>query len=311
MRGEVSAGLAANLELAMVKETLQAGERYLREAGVGSARLDAELLLGKVLGAGREKLYLDFDRTLQAVEERRFRELLLRRGRREPLAYILGEKEFWSLDFIVTPDVLVPRPETERLVEAALGLVNHRPKGTAMRVLDLGTGSGAIAVSLAKERSDLELWATDLSIQALEVARVNALLHDASQRIRFRAGDLFGPVEELRDWFHVLVSNPPYVTQSEIDNLPPEVREWEPRLALCGGSDGLDFYRRVIQEGPLYLVRDGFMALEISADMAKAVSGLFAAAGCYSTPSVYQDLAGRDRVVVAQLNRASMNPVSN
>ena len=311
MRGEVSAGLAVNLEPAMVKETLQAGERYLREAGVGSARLDAELLLGKVLGAGKEKLYLDFDRTLQPMEERRFRELLLRRGRREPLAYILGEKEFWSLDFIVTPDVLVPRPETERLVEATLDIISNWRQGAAMRVLDLGTGSGAIAVSLAKERSDLELWATDISIQALEIARVNALLHDASRRIRFRAGDLFGPVEELTRWFQVLVSNPPYVTQSEMDNLPPEVREWEPRLALCGGSDGLDFYRRIIQEGPLYLAEEGFVALEIGAGMAEAVYRLFVAAGCYSTPSVYQDLAGRDRVVVAQLNRESINPVSN
>jgi release factor glutamine methyltransferase len=201
----------------------------------------------------------------------------------------------------VTPDVLVPRPETECLVEAALGVMNDRHRGPAMRVLDLGTGSGAIAVSLARERGDLELWATEISPAALEVARLNALRHGVCERISFLAGDLFGPVQELRKWFHLLISNPPYLTRSEMDDLPPEVGEWEPRMALCGGSDGLDFYRRIIQEGPLYLAGKGIMALEIGADMAEAVSGLFAAAGRFSAPGVYQDLAGRDRVVVAQL----------
>lgn len=299
MRGEVSVGL----EPATVKEALQAGEHYLTRAGVESSRLDAELLLGKVLGGGKEKLYLAFDQQLRDPEHRQFEELLLRRGRREPLAYILGKKEFWSLDFVVAPDVLVPRPETEGLVEVALEAVNHWPKGSTKRVLDLGTGSGAIAVTLAKERSDLEIWATDLSTQVLEVAGLNALVHDVHRRIRFLAGDLFGPVEELKSWFHLIVSNPPYVIQSEMDRLPPEVREWEPRLALYGGSDGLDFYRRIIRDGPLYLTNQGFVALEIGAGMAESVSRLFATAGCYSAPSIYQDLAGRDRVVVAQLKR--------
>lgn len=311
MRCELTAGFPPSPAPATVRGTLQAGERYLGETGVESARLDTELLLGKVLETGREKLYLDFDRTLRPVEERRFRELLLRRGRREPLAYILGEKEFWSLDFIVTADVLVPRPETELLVETALRLLNHGPKEGATKVLDLGTGSGAVAVSLAKERGDWALWATDLSVRALEVARLNAWRHGVSPRIRFAAGDLFAAVEESKERFYLLVCNPPYVAQREMDDLSPEVRDWEPRLALCGGFDGLDFYRRIIREGPRYLAPEGFVALEIGAGMAEAVAGLFAAAGCYSSPDVYQDLAGRDRVIAARLDRTAINPVSN
>jgi release factor glutamine methyltransferase len=168
-------------------------------------------------------------------------------------------------------------------------------------VLDLGTGSGAIAVTLAKEGSDLELWATDLSARALDVARLNALVHDVGQRVRFLLGDLFRPVEALKNGFHLIVSNPPYVTESEMDQLAPEVREWEPRSARCGGADGLDFYRRIIRDAPAYLIHEGFVALEIGAGMAESVGRLFATAGCYSPPRVCQDFADRDRVIVAQL----------
>lgn len=302
MIGAVSGGSAASLSGATVREAWCDGERYLREAGVDSARLDAELVLGEVLRERRERLYLDFDRRLSAADARRFGEMLRRRSGREPLAYILGEKEFWSLDFIVSPAVLVPRPETECLVEAALGLICRAPGQPKTRVLDLGTGSGAIVVSLARERRDLELYATDLSVSALPVARLNARRHGVDHRIRFLVGDLFEPLRESRKEFHLLVSNPPYVSRREMADLSPDVREWEPWLALCGGDDGLDFHRRIIQEAPLHLVEEGFVALEIGAGMAEAVLRLFAAAGCYAKPVVYQDLAGRNRVVTAQLS---------
>jgi release factor glutamine methyltransferase len=302
MSGEMMERLAADPEAVTVGQALRIGQEYLEEAGVASARLDAELLLGKVLAAPREKLYLRLHGRMAADEPRELGELLLRRGRREPLAYILGEKEFWSLRFRVTRDVLVPRPETELLVETALGIIDQRLAGSETTVLDLATGSGAIAVSLAKEKKDIEVWATDISPAALEVARLNAALHNVQQRISFLAGDLFGPVEELRNRFHLVVSNPPYVTESELEGLAPEIRDWEPRLALYGGLDGLDFYRRIAREAPFYLADGGFVVVEIGDGMAGAVRSLFTAAGPYSTLRLCRDLAGRDRVIVAQIS---------
>jgi release factor glutamine methyltransferase len=299
----VVAGRGESLTATTVREALQAGERVLRRAGVESARLDAELLLGNALAAERKELYLRLDRPLDEDARRRFEDLLLRRGRREPLAYILGEKEFWSLDFVVTPDVLVPRPETELLVETGLNILARRRAGA--RVLELGTGSGAVAVSLAKERSDLAIHATDLSPAALKIARLNAKRHGVAPRIEFLAGDLFEPVGGAKAGFELVVFNPPYIAAREMDHLPPEVREWEPKLALFGGVDGLDFYRRIVREAPLHLAEDGVVALEIGAGMAQAVAAVFADAGRYKTLAVHRDLAGRDRVVTAQLRSRS------
>lgn len=297
------AGRGESLTVTTVREALQAGERVLRRAGVESARLDAELLLGNALAAERKELYLKPDRPLDEDARRRFEDLLLRRGGREPLAYILGEKEFWSLDFVVTPDVLVPRPETELLVETGLNILARRRAGA--RVLELGTGSGAVAVSLAKERSDLAIHATDLSPAALKIARLNATRHGVAPRIGFLAGDLFEPVRGAKAGFELVVFNPPYIAAHEMDHLPPEVREWEPKPALFGGVDGLDFYRRIVREAPLHLVEEGVVALEIGAGMAQAVAAVFADAGRYKTSVVHRDLAGRDRVVTAQLRSPS------
>lgn len=300
MSGEFQIERTCNPRPVTVRQALQEGTGFLCRMGVESARLDAELLLGKVVGAGREALYLDYEMPLKARQKSLFQRALQRRAQREPISYITGQREFWSLDFLVTPDVLVPRPETEHLVEVALELLGQLDKNFPFRILDLGTGSGAIAVSLAKERSDLEIWATDFSSGALEIARANADQHGVREKVHFLQGDTFKPVEGRRGFFHMVVSNPPYVRRGEIQDLPPEVRDWEPKLALDGGLDGLDLYRRIIQGGQLYLADRGFMVLEIGADMGDEVSRLFAIMDCYSEGAVYQDYAGRDRVVVAR-----------
>ena len=283
-----------------IRQALQQGTGILSHMGVEGARLDAEVLLSKVVGGGREKLYLNYDMSLEASDINLFQHLLQRRARREPISYITGQREFWSLDFFVTPVVLVPRPETELLVEVALALMGQLDKHSRFKILDLGTGSGAIAVSFAKERSNAEIWATDLSSEALDIARANVARHGLKKAIHFLQGDLFEPVEGRQAFFHMVISNPPYVRRRELQNLPPEVRDWEPQLALDGGLDGLDLHRRIIQEGHLYLADGGFIALEIGPDMGDEVSRLFASVGCYSEGSVYQDYAGRDRVVVAR-----------
>ncbi len=283
-----------------VRQALQEGTKFLSQMGVESARLDAELLLGRVMGWGREKLYLNYEVPLGTHGRAMYHFFLRRRARREPISYITGQREFWSLDFLVTPEVLVPRAETELLIEVVLEVLGQVHKNFPLKVLDLGTGSGAIAVSLAKEWGDIEIWAGDLSREALEIARTNAARQGVKEKIHFFQGDLFESFRGQLGFFHVVVSNPPYVRRDEMQNLPPEVRDWEPRLAWDGGLDGLDLYRRIIQEGHLYLTDGGFMVLEIGADMRDKVSRLFTGVGTYSESSVFQDYAGRDRVFVAR-----------
>ncbi len=290
-----------------VVQALQGGTEILGRLGIDSARLDAEVLLGIVLGGGREQIYLNYETPLNIHDEELYRRLLLRRTRREPIAYITGHREFWSLDFYVTSEVLVPRPETELLVEATLGLIKETASqdksvepGAKFQVLDLGTGSGAIGVSLARERDDVEVWATDLSPSALEVARANANRHGVTERIHFDQGDIFEPIKDRRACFHGVVSNPPYVRRSEMEDLPRDVRDWEPKMALDGGADGLDFHRRIIEQGHLYLMDGGFIVLEIAPDMGEEVCHLFESVGQYSEGSIHPDLAGRNRLVSAR-----------
>lgn len=282
-----------------VRRALREGAQFLSRSGVPSARLDAELLLCRALGCGREELYAGFEAILGAGGIERFHLLLRRRAQREPVSYITGHREFWSLDFDVTPQVLVPRPETELLVEVALDVLRQR--SCPSRVLEIGTGSGAIAVTLASERRDAEIWATDLSAGALKVARRNARRHGVEDRVHFLQGDLFEPVGQWgQGFFDLMVSNPPYISRREIEVLPAEIRNWEPRLALDGGEDGLDFYRRIFCGGHLFLASGGYVALEIGADSGEEVLRLLALRSVYSPGAVYRDYAGRERVVVAQ-----------
>jgi release factor glutamine methyltransferase len=279
-----------------LNDALLEGARRLRVAGIQSARLDAEVLLSQLLGMPKAELYLNLDGPLELADETRFRELLLRRARQEPVAYITGQKEFWSLDFCVTPDVLIPRPETELVVEVALEDAKRCRGKSQLRVLDLGTGSGVIAIALAKELPQAKMTAVEISNAAVRVARQNSERYSVENRIHFVGGDWF---EYVGGTFDFIVSNPPYVRRGELSSLSAEIRGWEPLTALDGGTDGLDCYRRIIAEAHRHLVPEGAIILEIGADMGEAVADLLSRAGGYRPALLYQDYAGRDRVIAA------------
>lgn len=286
-----------------VSGTLRHAAAKLAEAGCATPRLDAELLLMEVLGWSREDVYRSPETTLNASETERHAALVARRAGGEPVAYLIGKREFWSLEFRVTPDVLIPRPETEHLVEAVVDFLASRPE--PQRVLDLGTGSGAIAVSVAKECTHAEVWATDVSAAALEVTRENARRHGVNRRIRWLQGDLLAPLRGLTEYFDALVSNPPYVPSRDMARLPCDVREWEPALALDGGADGMDFYRRIVREGTLRLREGGLLAVEIGADLGDAVCALFRAHRDIRRVRMLRDYAGLPRVVAGEIMRAT------
>ncbi len=273
------------------------GSRFLGLAAVENPRLDAEVLLRQVIGMDKAQLYLRMDEKIEAEAERRFWKLLEQRARREPLAYITGQKEFWSLDFSVTPDVLIPRPETEVLMEVALGRVRQRRK-SQVKIADLGTGSGIIAICLAKELPEAQISAVDISSAALRVARANAERHGVAERIRFLNGDLFAPLAGERECFDLIVANPPYVRSGDLAALEPEIREWEPIAALDGGKDGLDFFRRIASECRDYLTATGEVMLEIADGTGEAVAEIFANVGGFEAVEIWRDYAGKDRVIV-------------
>ncbi len=261
---------------------------YFKGRDIDSPRLDAELLLADTLDLDRVGLYLNFERPLQAGELAAYREQVRRRAGHEPLAYILGRTEFWSLPFKVTPAVLIPRPDTELLVELALPLLTG-----AARVLDVGTGSGALAIALAHERPELLVTAIDLSAAALAVAAENACRNAVAERIDFVPGDLAtlpgGP-------FELMVANPPYIPSGDLATLMPEVRDFEPHLALDGGADGLAAYRALARQAGTVLAPGGWLLVEVGIGQAAAVQELFASAGLTEI-LVTRDLAGVERVV--------------
>jgi release factor glutamine methyltransferase len=282
-----------------VRRVLMDSTQFLRDAGIESARLDAEVLLGHAMDKEKADIYLGMESTLNDSDEKIFRKLLTRRAKGEPVAYITGHKEFWSLDFVVTPDVLIPRPETELVVELTLEVAIMATTKAPLKILDIGTGSGVIAIALAKELPAAEIWAVDVSAAALNIAEINAQRHGVAERVKFLDGDLFDPITELGHRFDVIVSNPPYVLSKEIANLGREVRDWEPKMALDGGPDGLSSYRRMIDLAHKYLAPEGRVLLEIGDDLGKAVAELFARAGGFEKATIYQDYAGKDRVIGA------------
>lgn len=278
-------------------ELLRTATRELARARVDCPRLDAEWLLMTALGWSRERLYRDLLRPLEAAERALFEHMVSRRCLGEPAAYVTGHREFWSLDFKVSRDVLVPRPETECLVETGLDFLASWTGPS--RVLELGTGSGALAVSLAHEREDIEIWATDISAAALEIARENARRHGVFDRIHFLEGDLFGALGGEVPAFAAVVSNPPYIACGDISDLPAAVRDWEPSLALDGGPDGTMYHRRIIAGGGRHLLPGGLLALEIDCRTADTVCGLMRAETGFNPGTVIRDYAGRERVVWA------------
>ncbi len=269
---------------------LQWAASYLKEQGITEARLDAELLLAYCIKVDRFQLYLAPGRPLSGSEWDDYQTLVMLRGRRKPLQYILGKQEFMSLELQVTPAVLIPRPDTEILVEAALVWAGTQPR--PLRILDLCTGSGAIGISLARYLEGVEVWAGDISPAALKVARSNA--DRCGVIVNFAQGDLLTPF--LGNRFHLVTSNPPYIPSPIIPTLQPELAA-EPQLALDGGSDGLDFYRRLAQELHLVLEPGGKIMLEIGWDQGSEVESIFAGAG-FCHLELLKDYGQRNRVLV-------------
>ena len=275
---------------------------YLAGKGVERARLDGEHLLAHALGLGRLDLYLQYDRPLTPDELDSFRPLLKRRARREPLQYILGSQPFRELDLAVDRRVLVPRPETETLVEEVLAWARQRVAGEefdrGLEALDVDTGTGAIALSLALEGPFDHVVATDVSGEALEVAVENADAAGLKSKVEFREGPDFVPLRE-GERFDAIVSNPPYVAEAERPDLAPEVSEWEPAGALFAGPDGLDVIRTLVAEAPRWIRDGGLLAMEVGAGQARAVEGLLEGMGGWKDIGVRADLAGRERVIMA------------
>lgn len=286
-----------------VRDILQRSSAYLAERGVDSPALSAQLVLGKALGLSRLDLLLQSDRPLGEAELAAARDLLRRRGRGEPAAYILGEKEFFGLAFAVTPAVLIPRPETECVVEEAEGLF---PRDGALDFVDLGTGSGCLAVALAVRFPLARGLAVDQSAEALAVAQGNAGRHGVADRVRFVRGDFadlaaLGVAPGTRD---LVAANPPYVSEAEYAKVSREVRDFEPRAALVPGPTGLEAVAALAPAALAALRPGGALILEMGAAQAAAVREILSGAG-FARVRVRRDLAGRDRVAVAHRMRSA------
>lgn len=293
------------MDLNVLKAMRKAGE-LLNEAGVDSPQLEAGMLMGHLLNCSRERLYIDRDRILNPEETLSYFNLVDKRLKGVPIHYIIGHREFMGLDFYVEEGVLIPRPDTEVLVEHIIEHVKSRSI-KAPRIIDLGTGSGAIAISLAKYMEDSRVTAVDIDSCALGVARRNVLAHGLEDRVDLIQVDIFSLLEESKaGWqesgFDIMVSNPPYIPTSDIGGLEIQVREYEPRRALDGGEDGLDFYRALAGLGPGILKNEGLWAVEVGYNQAHSVAHVLRAAGCYRDIGYVKDLSGYKRVVAAILD---------
>jgi release factor glutamine methyltransferase len=309
-----------------VRTALKEGLAQLREAHVCSFTLAAELLLLHTLGKDRTWLYAHPDETVSEAAAERFYKLLARRAAGEPTQHLTGKQEFWGLDFEVTPDVLIPRPETEHVMEVALGRLALREirggrkqtlTGDGLDIIDVGTGSGCIAIVLAKELPEARIMATDISPAALAVARRNAARHAVADRIQFRESNLLDALPigarravpllarvSISDTTLVrssdlIVSNPPYIGRNEKETLPPEVRDHEPELALYGGEEGYELYAELIAQAAHHLARGGLLVLELGHNSLPAVRPLLELPN-WTNVGVTKDLAGIDRVLAAE-----------
>lgn len=269
---------------------------HFSERGCDTPRLDAEILLSYVLHCPRIQLYVQYDRQLTEEERSRLRALVRRRAAKEPVAYLVGKREFFGLDFQVTSDVLIPRPDTETLVVALLDGLKDYP---AAEVIELGVGSGAISVASAVQNDGLKIHAVDLSPQAIKIAEQNAGRHEVATRMTFYEGDLFAPLpEDLQ--VDAIVSNPPYVQTAELDQLDADVKDHEPRLALDGGEDGLEIVRRIIADAPRYLKSNGLLLLELGPDNIRSAADSLKSQTDYQQIHILKDAAGRERVLSAR-----------
>lgn len=282
-----------------IAEALSKAAERLTARKVPDARLDAEMLLCMVLSRDRAWLLAHYPDALDAAASRSYELLLDRRAVREPIQYITGRQEFWGLDFIVTPDVLIPRPETELVVESAIAAAASE---TTPLIVDLCTGSGCIAVSLARALPGAKIVALDRSPEALTVARANSRKNLVAERILFREGDLLGPLAwlSMRGSVDIITANPPYVRTGELAVLQPEVRGFEPEMALVAGPAGTEIAERIIRDAPEYLHAGGRLIMEMGIGQAAALREVAERTGAYAPAEVLRDLAGIERVIIAR-----------
>jgi len=277
-----------------IRQFLEEAVSSMRGSGIETPLLDAEILLSNTIGCSRAELLCRIDNELQDDIAGRFHEAIMRRVRREPLAYITGVREFYGLTYCVTPATLIPRPETEFLVETAVTALEGL---LSPDVVDVGVGSGCIGISIAKCLPNVQVYGSDLSRDALEVARKNAEVLEVGDRVRFVQGDLLSPFKGMK--FDLIVSNPPYIPSSDLATLQPEVSKYEPCTALDGGEDGLDAYRRLADSAPGYLREGGSLVVEIGAGQSASVQAIFRLSG-FSNVAVKKDYAGIDRVIAGE-----------
>jgi len=275
---------------------------YFERRNIDAPRLSAELLLAHVLKVPRIKLYTDYQSTLGDEQLKTLRDLVTRAGNEEPIAYLTGRAHFFNLEFIVTPAVLIPRPDTETLVEQAMRIFRDTLGFESPRVLDLCTGSGCIAIAIAKHKTTAQVVAVDISDAALSVAEQNVEKNAVSERVMLMRGDLFEPLDGLPDPspFDVIVSNPPYIARAQLASLPKNVKDYEPMLALDGGDDGLDFHRRILAGADRWLRPGGYVMMEIAFDQEESALALLADKPEWTGGRILRDYAGQPRVLMAQ-----------
>lgn len=277
---------------------------YFKSHDIDSPRATAEILLAHILKLKRIDLYLRHDQPLISDELLKFKAFIKRRIKREPVAYIVGVKEFWSMDFAVTEDVLIPRPETECLVETSLGLLpedsNSDPNNPPMRILELGTGSGAVILALASMETKHLFFASDLSIKAVLLAKQNAKHHGLDKTVNFFCADWFTPIKDVRHQFDMIISNPPYIPTQVVSQLQPEICKYEPISALDGNEDGLHCFRHIINNAHVYLNLQGSLVLEIGHDQKNEVQNIAEKCGNYKNIVFTKDYSGYHRVVQMQ-----------
>jgi release factor glutamine methyltransferase len=279
-----------------VRDILNESTKALEAADIPSARLDAEVLLSFCLGCDRLEFYKNPVMTISETQLNAFRNLIARRLQWEPVAYITGRKEFWSFTLEVNSSVLIPRPDTEIIIEEALDVYRNFTS-LPVRILDIGTGSGAIAIALAKEIPGAKVVATDISIAALNLAQKNAATLGLKEKIDFRQGNLFEPVD---GFFNIIVSNPPYIAANDYEELPASVKAFEPREALFAGESGLEFYEKLIYQADGYLQKNGWLLLEIGAKQEAGIRGIIEGSGFYDSIEMRADYAGLPRVIKAR-----------
>lgn len=283
-----------------IADVIRNASERLSQAGIQNARLDAEVLLSYIVDKNRAWLLTHGSDAIDSRLDATYKGAIDRRSRREPLQYIIGKQEFWGLEFGVTPDVLIPRPETELVVETAVQRI--RAAVTTATIIDLCTGSGCIAISIAKESLTARIFATDRSGVALAIARENARKHGVSDRIRFLEGDLLDPLTELDlgGQADIITVNPPYIRSGDLKGLQPEVRDYEPEIALIAGSEGTEIAHRIIETAPAFLKKHGALIMEMGMGQGEELCKMVAATGAYGALEILKDLAGIDRVIAAR-----------